>query len=447
MAQVAFPSGFLWGAATSSYQIEGAWKEDQKGESIWDRFTHTPGKVDRDENGDVACDHYHQLFEDVALMKEIGLTSYRFSISWPRIQPTGKGKLNRAGLDFYDRLIDELLMADIRPLPTLYHWDLPQALEDTGGWENRDVAGCFADYAAEIAKALGDRLSVCTIFNEPWIFTALGYLSGTHAPGKQGFGHFARAAHTVCLAQGDAFRAMKAAKPRIELGTAFSMSHCEPASDTGSDREAAERYHRFINAFFLEPALLGRYPDAFLSGLPAQEMEIKPGDLLRCRADFDFIGINLYTRTLVAAAPDNPHLGAEPGGRREGPLTDMGWEVWPSALHDMIMRITRDYNAPVIEVTENGCAYADGPDKFGRVKDDQRIEYHRGYIAGVARAIEQGARVRAYHAWSLMDNFEWAHGYSKRFGLIHVDFETLERRLKDSARWYAQLIRRNGFEY
>ena len=446
MARVGFPAGFHWGAATASYQIEGAANEDGKGESIWDRFSHTPGRVERGETGDVACDHYHRLDEDVALMRELGLTSYRFSISWPRIQPSGRGSVNSKGLDFYQRLVDSLLEAGIRPFPTLYHWDLPQALEDEGGWPNRDLAGCFADYAGLMVDALGDRVHTWLIFNEPWIFTLLGYMIGIHAPGRTGFETFARASHTVALAQGDAFRAMRASNGALEIGSAFSMSHCEPVGDDDRDADAAERYHRFSNVWFLEPALLGRYPDAFQSGIPNEAMGVREGDMERCLAPFDFIGVNLYSRTQVRFDETSEHLGAIPGGHPVGPLTDMGWEVWPDALHDVIMRVTRDYDAPVIEVTENGCAYGDGPDERGRVADVRRIEYYRGYLAGVARAIESGAKVRGYHAWSLLDNFEWAHGYSKRFGLVHVDFETHDRTPKDSSRWYTDVIRENGFE-
>ncbi|MBW2229982.1 MAG: beta-glucosidase [Deltaproteobacteria bacterium] len=445
MARFTFPDGFHWGVATSSHQIEGAWRADGKGESIWDRFSHTAGRTVGGANADVACDHYDRMQEDVDLMREIGLTSYRFSIAWPRIQPEGRGPVNGKGMDFYQRLVDTLLEAGIRPLPTLYHWDLPQALQDAGGWPERDLAGYFAEYAERCAAVLGDRVERIAIFNEPWIFTLLGHLLGTHAPGIRSFEAFARASHTVCMAQGDAFRAIKSVRPDLQIGTAFSMSACEPARDEQEDLEAAERYHRFANVFFLEPALLGRYPDAFVGGLPEEAMGIRPDDMERCRAPLDWIGINLYSRTRVEHRDDTP-IGAMPGGEAIGPLTDMGWEVWPDALHDMVMRIHRDYDGPSIEVTENGCAYDDAPDANGRVQDGRRVEYLEGYIAALARAVEEGAQVEGYHAWSLLDNFEWAEGYEKRFGLIYVDFVTQTRTLKDSARWYARVIREHGLE-
>jgi len=451
MGRVIFPAGFQWGAATSSYQIEGAARDDGKGESIWDRFARTPGRIDRGETGERACEHYHRMPADVALMREIGLTSYRFSIAWPRIQPDGRGKPNAKGLDFYSRLVDALLEAGIRPLPTLYHWDLPQALEDRGGWPQRDLAGWFADYAAIAAHALGDRAPDWIVFNEPWIFTVLGYLLGIHAPGRRDFDAFARASHTVALAQGEAFRAMKDTRSGLRIGTAFSMSPCEPAGDSDQDAAAAERYHRFANCWFLEPALRGRYPEAFPAGVPERAMDVREGDMQRCRAPLDFIGINLYTRTRVRHAPESSWLEALPAaGPPVGPVTEMGWEVWPQALHDMVLRISRDYSTngrpPEIEITENGCAYGDGPDpNTGRVSDPRRIEYYEGHLAALARAMEAGADVRGYHAWSLLDNFEWSFGYARRFGLVHVDFETQTRTLKDSARWYARVIDAGGF--
>ncbi|MBW2273625.1 MAG: beta-glucosidase [Deltaproteobacteria bacterium] len=457
MARVAFPESFHWGAATAAYQVEGAWNRHGRGLSIWDRFSHTPGRIEDGSNGDVACDHYHRFAEDVALMAELGLTSYRFSISWPRVQPEGRGAVNASGIDFYGRLIDALLAAGIRPLPTLYHWDLPVALEERGGWPNRDLAGWFSDYAHVVAGALGDRVSDWLVFNEPFVFTALGYLTGMHAPGRSSFPDFLRATHTVNLAQAEAFRAIRDARSDARVASALSMSHIEAASESVADRDAAERYHRFSNLWFLEPALLGRYPDALLGDLPRGEMGIREGDLERCRADFDFIGINLYTRTRVVAVPGDPHLGALPasvgdapdsstGAADEGPRTDMGWEVWPASLEAMILRIHRDYGGPVMEITENGCAYDDGPDARGRIADQRRIDYHREYLAAVSRAMEAGADVRGYHAWSLMDNFEWAHGFTKRFGLVHVDFESGRRRIKDSGHWYAGVIRDGGFD-
>ena len=450
MSRIRFPKGFQWGTATASYQIEGAWQEDGKGESIWDRFAHTPGKVKHGATGDVACDSYHRHAEDISLMSEMNLSSYRFSIAWPRIQPDGRGPANAKGIDHYRRLVDDLLDAGIRPFPTLYHWDLPQALEDAGGWPARDTARRFADYAEIVARSLGDRVSNWIIFNEPSIFTVMGYGVGIHAPGRRSRDDFLRASHTVNLAQGDAFRAIRAAQSGAMIGTAFNMAPCEPAGDSEADAAAAERWHALVNLWYLEPALRGRYPDAFVDGPPLEAMGVRGDDMERVRAPLDFLGINHYTRTLVRAKPDDSYgLGATavgPLGGRDGPKTDFGWEVWPDSLYDIVMRVTRDYDRPAIEITENGCSYGDGPDAKGVVEDTRRIEYYRGFLGALARAIEDGADVRGYHAWTLLDNFEWAEGYEQRFGLVYVNFPDTERTLKESGRWYARVAADNEFE-
>jgi beta-glucosidase len=452
MATLRFPDGFRWGTATASYQIEGAWQEDGKGESIWDRFSHTPGKIKNGWTGDRACDSYHRWKEDLALQKEMGLTSYRFSIAWPRIQPSGRGPANPKGLDYYRKLSDALLEAGIRPFPTLYHWDLPQALEDAGGWPHRDTAGRFAEYAELVVKALGDPVKSWMIFNEPNIFTTMGYLIGIHAPGRRDPADFLRATHVVNLAHGEALRAMRAARGDLVIGTAFNFSACEPAGDSLEDAEAAERWHRFVNEWFLRPALKGEYPEAHPKGLPLDALGVREGDFERMRAPLDFVGVNLYTRTLVKAGPSDAGplaIGAIPVGPlggSDGPKTDFGWEVWPDALHDILLRITKDYDRPVIEVTENGCSYGDGPGADGVVRDTRRIDFYRGYLEGVHRAIQAGADVRGYHAWSLLDNFEWAEGYAQRFGLAWVDFDTCDRTLKESGRWYGRVARENALE-
>jgi len=450
-AQAAFPKGFFWGTATASYQIEGAWKEDGKGESIWDRFVHTPGKIKNGDTGDIACDSYHRWTEDIALMKAMNLNSYRFSISWPRIQPLGTGAANSKGLDYYSRVVDTLLEAHIRPFVTLYHWDLPQTLQEAGGWPNRDMAGRYADYVQVVARALGDRVTDWMLFNEPDAFVDLGYLEGTHAPGHTSILDFLRATHVVNLAQGAGFRALKALWPGARVGTAFSMSPCEPATDSPEDKLAAERAHAIINAWFLEPALRGRYADG-LTFLPESAMRIKLGDMEQARVPLDFIGINLYYRT-IASSPGVMERVAHAQewlfpvkmeGGREGPMTDIGWEVWPKSLYDMVMRITRDYDRPVIEITESGCAYNDVPNANGVVPDQRRTTYHQAYLTALAQAIAEGADVRGYHAWSLLDNFEWAEGYSQRFGFAYVDYKTQKRTIKESGKWYARVAAANN---
>jgi len=437
-----FPEEFIWGAATAAYQVEGAWNDDGKGESIWDRFVHSVGKVKGGYTGDIACDSYHRYGEDVALLEQMNLKSYRFSISWPRIQADGTGKPNPRGLDYYKRLTDELLKAKIRPLCTLYHWDLPQKLEDAGGWPNRDLAGRFTEYAEGVTRALGDRIKHWCIFNEPWVFTFLGYAYGTHAPARTNFVECMRATHVVNIAQGQAFRAIKAVNSKFEVGTAFSMSHCQPATKSEEDRKAADRAHAIGNIWFIQPAMKGEYPAAFPGGNPLEMMGLKPGDMELCRAPLDFLGINYYFRQLVSAIP--PGEGESATGvhnfdAHEGPLTDFGWEVWPSGLYEMLMRISREYKGTPLEITENGCSYLDGPDEHGRVPDDRRIQFLRGYLDELGRAMIHSCNVRAYHHWSLMDNFEWAEGFCQRFGLVYVDFRTQKRTMKDSGKWYAKL--------
>ncbi|HEX4426506.1 MAG TPA: GH1 family beta-glucosidase [Terriglobales bacterium] len=451
MTSIPFPKNFWWGAATAAYQVEGAWNEDGKGESIWDRFSHTSGKIKHSDTADVACDHYHRYLEDIAAMREMNLSSYRFSIAWPRIQPSGSGTPNPKGVDFYNRLVDALLAAKIRPFVTLYHWDLPQALEDAGGWPNRDTAARFGDYVEIMGRALGDRVSDWVLVNEPIAFASKGYLDGIHAPGKKSIHDFLRATHTVNLAQGAGFRALKAIRPNARIGSAFSMSPCEPATASEGDKIAAERAHGITNLWFLEPALRGKYPEAFPI-FPGFLMGMKSGDMEKIRAPLDFIGINLYYRTLVSAPslkertldPKFWLLPAKMYPARQGAQTDLDWEVWPKALYDIVMRITRDYNRPSIEITESGCSYNDAPGPDDTVHDSRRIAYHHSYLTELARAIHDGADVRGYHAWSLLDNFEWEEGFSQRFGMTYVDFATQKRTMKDSGKWYAKVAAANG---
>jgi beta-glucosidase len=466
-----FPAGFLWGMATAAYQVEGAWNEDGKGESIWDRFSHTVGKVRGGATGDVACDQYHLYPQDVATLKRLNQRSYRFSISWPRIQPGGTGAANPKGLDHYSRLVNALLEAGIRPFCTLYHWDLPQALEDRGGWPNRDLAGYFADYAGILAKTLGDRITVWAPFNMPWTFTYLGYGVGSFPPGKSEYNLFLKAAHTVNLAQGECFRSIKAASSKATVGSAYGMAPAYPKTDSEADRAAAERYHAMNNVFFLETAIHGRYPKAFVSD-PQQvfdAMGLRAGDERIMKVPLDWIGFHYYTRRIVAdagsarpagqasfgteieedqSAPRDPYTRFRAFMPTEGPLTDAGLEIWPRGIYDLVMQITRGYDRPIIEITESGCSYLDAPYEkdAGHVPDARRTSFFRDELAELARAIRDGANVRAFHAWSLLDNFEWADGYSQRYGLTYVDFRDQKRTVKDSGLWYGRVAEKNRLD-
>jgi len=463
-----FPEGFLWGAATASYQVEGAWNEDGKGESIWDRFTHTPGKVRGAATGDVACDQYHLFPQDIALAKQLNLKSYRFSISWPRIQPNGVGMPNMKGIDHYSRLADALLESGIRPWCTMYHWDLPQALEDRGGWPNRDLAGYFADYAGVLAKHFGDRIKVWAPFNMPWAIAYMGYAAGAFPPCRTSFPDFLKAAHTLALAQGEALRSVKAASPDASVGSAYEMAPAYPKTDSEEDRAAAERYHAMNNVFFLEAAMKGRYPNAFVGEPPYDTMGFKPGDEKILLAPLDWVGFHFYSRRIVSDASNEKHFGGgafsgteiegdaarDPYTRfraampTEGPLTEAGLEIWPRGIYDLVTRISKDYNNPVIEITESGCSYLDEPyDKEnGRIPDARRIHWYRQVLAELARAISDGANVRAFHAWSLLDNFQWGEGFTERYGLIHTDFRSQKRTIKDSGYWYGRVAAANRLD-
>lgn len=460
-----FPEGFLWGTATASYQNEGAWNEDGKGESIWDKFTHTPGNVRGGETGDVACDQYHLYSQDIEMSKRLNQKSQRFSISWPRIQPTGVGAPNMKGLDHYSRFVDTLLAADIRPWCTLYHWDLPQALEDRGGWPNRDLANYFADYAGLLAAHLGDRITTWAPFNMPWAIAFMGYAAGSLPPCRTSFTDFLKAAHTLALAQGHAHRAIKAVSSKATVGSAYEMAPAYPTTASDEDRAAAARYHAMNNVFFLEAAMKGRYPKAFVREPPYEQMGFKTGDERLLYAPLDWIGFHYYTRRIVSDASQEPFLGGgnfsgteiesnSPGGRdpftrfratmpKEGPLTDAGLEVWPRGIYDLVTQISREYNHPIIEITESGCGYLDSPDEHGRIPDTRRIQWYREVLAELARAIADGAKVRAYHAWTLLDNFQWAEGYTERYGLVYTDFRSQKRTIKDSGLWYARVAASN----
>ena len=448
IAAARFPKDFLWGMATSSYQVEGAWNTDGKGESIWDRAAHTPGKIRDGSNGDVACDQYHHYKEDIAIVKSLNMKSYRFSTSWPRILPEGTGKVNQKGLDYYSRLVDSLLEANIRPFCTLYHWDLPQALEDRGGWPNRDLASYYADFAAILAKNLGDRVTVWAPFNMPTEFTRDGYGTGGAPPFKTNIDQFLKAAHTVNLAQGMAFRAIKAASSKATVGSAYGMEPVYPKTDSEADRAAAARFHNYNNIYCLEPIFHGTYPKAFIGEIPYEAMGFKPGDEKIMKVPLDWLGVHYYVRLLASdasngAPPDTSshdplaQIRIELAG--EGPKTDGGLEMWPHGLYDLMMQVSRDYDHPIIEITETGGVFMDAPGADGRVADLRRIEFYRQHLAELARAMKDGARVRAYHAWSLLDNFEWGSGFTQRYGLTYVDFATRKRTIKDSGLWYGRV--------
>ena len=442
-----FPPGFHWGAATAAYQIEGSPFADGKGESIWDRFTHQPGTIKGATTGDRACDSYRRWRDDVALLRELGLNSYRFSIAWPRVQPDGRGAFEPRGLDHYQRLVDGLLEAGIRPLPTLYHWDLPQALEDEGGWANRDTAARFAEYASVVTTTLGDRVGTWATFNEPWVFTRFGYLDGIHAPGRSDPDAYLRATHTVNLAHALATRAIKAHDAALRVGCVYSVSPAVPASDADEDRLAAEAFHGYVNLWFATPALHGRYPSQAVDGaVPLERMGWRDGDEHALRAPLDWAGINYYFHRVVAAAPATAEplaLAFATVERREHPLTEFGWPVNPDGMRAILVRMYDDLGRVPLEVTENGCSYHDCPDGRGAVDDPRRIAYLQRHLDAVARARAQGVDVRGYHHWTLIDNFEWAEGFTQRFGLTYLDVRTGARTVKTSGRWYANVARTN----
>jgi beta-glucosidase len=450
-----FPAGFVWGAATAAYQIEGAVAEDGRGPSIWDTFAHTPGRVLGGDTGDVAVDHYHRYREDVALMSSLGLTAYRFSISWSRVQHDGSGPPNAQGLDFYRRLVDTLLEAGVEPWPTLYHWDLPQALEDAGGWPARDTAYRFAEYAMIVHEAIGDRVAHWTTVNEPWCAAFLGYASGDHAPGRHDPGASLRAAHHLLLGHGLAARELRA--DGTQVGAAVNLYAVSPASDAPEDVDAARRIDGLQNRFFLDALLCGRYPADVLTDVEQYDLGIQDGDLATIGGPIDQLGINYYNRFFVtgregaapaitspfAAAspwPGSEHIGFVQVGR---PVTAMGWEIDETGLADVLTRVAREYPAVPLYVTENGAAFDDEV-LGGDVDDPDRVAYLEAHLRACHTAISAGVPLRGYFAWSLLDNFEWGWGYAKRFGLVYVDFETQARIPKSSARWYSSVIGRGG---
>jgi beta-glucosidase len=431
-----FPSDFVWGAATASYQIEGAAHEDGRGESVWDRFCATPGKVRNSDTGDVACDFYHRYRDDVRLMKDLGLDAFRFSIAWPRVLPTGHGAVNDAGLDFYDRLVDELLANEIEPFATLFHWDTPQALEDAGGWPARATAEAFAEYAEVAAARLGDRVRHWITHNEPWVHAWIGHSWGMHAPGRTSEADAVAAAHHMLLSHGWAVDAIRRASPDARVGITLNLAQAYPVSDTPEDEAAAWQVDGEGNRWFLDAIYRGAYPADLLERNELVAPVVQDGDLEAISAPLDFLGVNNYFRFLVEAGADGPRMAGNP----DAVHTDMGWEVYPDGLHRLLVRVAQDYAPPAIYVTENGAAFGDVRVHDGRVHDPERTSYLSSHIDAVARAVADGSPVKGYFVWSLLDNFEWAYGYSKRFGIVYIDYPTLERVPKDSFYWYRDLI-------
>lgn len=451
-----FPEGFLWGAATAAYQVEGAVNEDGRGLSIWDTFSRTPGNVLHGDTGDIACDQYHRLEADLDLMADLGIKAYRFSVAWPRVQPEGSGWANQKGLDYYKRLVDGLLERSIEPVLTLYHWDLPQALEDQGGWTNRETSERFAEYAGIVYEALAERVRFWITLNEPWVSAWLGYGLGVHAPGTKGTARALAATHHLLLAHGLALENMLVSgQPDNELGITLNLSPVRPASEEAGDAEAARRVDGNANRLYLDPLFRGSYPEDMLEHY-ASECDfsfVRDGDLGLISAPMDFLGVNYYVRHTVETAKGKSgmktairfsDLGAQtvlPSGIG---TTAMGWGIEPGGLTELLLRLDRKYTKLPLYVTENGAAFHDYADPEGRVNDEERVAFLAAHLRAAREAIQQGVNLRGYFVWSLLDNFEWAEGYSKRFGIVYVDYPTQRRISKMSARWYARVIERNG---
>ncbi|MCP2312842.1 MULTISPECIES: GH1 family beta-glucosidase [Kitasatospora] len=435
----ALPAGFRWGAATSAYQIEGAVDEDGRAPSIWDTFSHTPGTIDGGDTGDTACDHYHRWPEDLDLARRLGLDAYRFSIAWPRVVPQADGRINPAGLDFYERLVDGMLERGLTPFPTLYHWDLPQAQQDRGGWPERATAERFAEYAAAVAGRLGDRVTHWGTLNEPLCSSWIGHLEGTMAPGLTDLTAAVRTSYHLHLGHGLAVQALRAAVPGARIGLSNNLSTIEPASSDPADLAAARRADGHINRWWLDPVFGRGYPQDMVE-LYGVDLPVRDGDLELIGAPLDWIGLNYYFRQVVADDPGAPVPGFRQVAGPNAEHTAMGWEVHAAGLEELLLRLTEEYGATEIHVTESGAAYRDTVTADGRVEDPERTAYLEAHLAACARAAAKGAPVAGHFAWSLLDNFEWAYGYDKRFGLVHVDYGTQRRTVKASGHRYAQLI-------
>ena len=450
--QNAFPEDFIWGSATSSYQIEGAPTAGDKGPSVWDIFSHIPGKIINNDNGDIACDHYHQWPQDIILMQELGINAYRFSISWPRIFPTGsESKPNQSGLDFYSKLVDVLLENHIIPFITLNHWDIPQGLEDAGGWPKRKMVDEFVKYSYHTSKHLGDRVENWITHNEPWCVSYLGYIEGRKPPGIiNNWPKNLSTAHHLLLSHGMAIPEIKNNSKHSEVGITLNLNTAVPASGSTYDEDACRFYDGQFNRLFLDPIYNNEYPDDVFEHLITKDLIsesdlnfIKQDDLNIISTKMDFLGVNYYSRAVIRNEEVDEKNNL-PRNVDMGPETDFGWEIYPPGIYDLLMRLKNEYKVQNIYITENGCSYGDGPNSEGKINDIRRIKYYRSHLTELKRAIEDGAPCNGYFAWSLMDNFEWGQGFSQRFGLVWVDFETLERIPKDSYYWYKEFISTNG---
>ena len=445
-SKLVFPDNFLWGAATAAYQIEGAHLEDGRGLSIWDTFSHTPGLVENDENGDIAADHYHRWPEDIKLMAALGLQAYRFSVAWPRILPDGKTPLNIRGLEFYDRLVDSLLEHQITPFITLYHWDLPQALQDQGGWLNPETPKLFAEYASVVVNRLSDRVTHWITINEPYVVAMLGHYYGQLAPGVKDLSAALKVSYRLLLSHGLAVQAMRAAARRaLEIGITLNLTPVHPATDTEDDLQAARFFDGIHNRLYIDPLLRGAFPADIIEKIGLLFPKIEDADLKTISEPIDFLGVNYYNRTVIRHDPEMPLLGVTQI-LPEGKEYSMMWEIYPEGFFELLLRIWQDYSPPKIFITENGCPVPDGIDADGKVRDYRRMRYLRDHLTQLHLAIQHGVPIQGYFVWSLLDNFEWAFGYRMRFGITYIDFPTQARIVKESGRWYAQVIQANGFD-
>jgi len=451
MAVKSFPKNFIWGAGTSAFQIEGGVHEAGRGESIWDRYTHEKGRIADGSNADVACDHFNRMPEDVALMKGLGLGSYRFSIAWPRVFPQGRGVANSAGLDFYDALVDNLLEAGIRPFPTLYHWDLPQTLQDQGGWANRDIVDAFAEYSQAVTRRLGDRVKQWVTHNEPWCIAVLGHEEGAHAPGFKDPVKALQVSHHLLLSHGRATRIIGQEVAGAEVGIVNNYCPAYPASDSAGDHDAARWFDGFFNRWFLDPIFHGKYPEDAIADrvarghLPGSELPfVKDGDMAEIAAPQDFLGINYYSRNVMRANKEGQPEAVAMAPKED--LTDMEWEVFPEGLFKSLTDLNKNYAPKKIYIAENGAAYDVAAHKDGRIADEKRVAYLHSHLLALHRAIDAGVPVDGYYLWSLFDNFEWALGYEKKFGLYAIEEKTLDRLPKDSANWYRNVVAANAID-